>query len=35
MKEKDRNSDYQNSGVTMKFFTGDVKERYYGRIEEI
>ena len=33
--EKDRNSEYQNSGVTMESFTGDVKERYYGRIEEI
>jgi hypothetical protein len=33
--EKDRDSDYQNSGVTMESFTDDVKERYYGRIEEI
>ena len=33
--EKDRNSEYQNSGVTMESFTGDVEERYYGRIEEI
>jgi hypothetical protein len=35
MEKKDKNSDYQNSGVTMKFFNGDIKERYYGRIEEI
>jgi hypothetical protein len=33
--EKDKNCDYQNSGVTMESYTGDVKERYYGRIEEI
>ena len=32
---KDKNSDYQNSGVTMESYTGDVKIRYYGRIEEI
>ncbi|KAK1605574.1 hypothetical protein QYE76_029247 [Lolium multiflorum] len=33
--EKDKNSVYQNSGVTMDSWTGDVKTRYYGRIEEI
>ena len=33
--EKDKNSEYQNSGVMMESFTGDVKERYYGRIGEI
>ena len=36
--EKDRNSEYQNSGVTMKSFTNDSTTdvlRYYGRIEEI
>jgi hypothetical protein len=33
--EKDNNCDYQNSGVTGIFYTGDVPERYYGRIEEI
>jgi hypothetical protein len=33
--EKDSNCDYQNSGVTMEAYTGDVKQRYYGRIEEI
>jgi hypothetical protein len=32
---KDKNSDYQNSGVMMESLTGDIKERYYGRIEEI
>ena len=32
---KDKNCDYQNSGVTMESYTGDVKLRYYGRIEEI
>jgi hypothetical protein len=32
---KDKNRDYQNSGVTMESYTGDVKLRYYGRIEEI
>src|SRR5664279_3346909 len=32
---KYKNSDYQNSGVTMESYTGDVKTRYYGRIEEI
>ncbi|KAK1607897.1 hypothetical protein QYE76_031570 [Lolium multiflorum] len=35
MEEKDKNSVYQNSGVTMDSWTGDVKTRYYGRIEEI
>jgi len=33
--EKDMKSDYQNSGVTMEAYTGNVKKRYYGRIEEI
>ncbi|KAK1633158.1 hypothetical protein QYE76_007473 [Lolium multiflorum] len=33
--EKDKNNVYQNSGVTMDSWTGDVKTRYYGRIEEI
>jgi hypothetical protein len=33
--EKDMKSDYQNSGVTMESYTGDVKQRYYGKIEEI
>ena len=36
--EKDKNSEYQNSGVTMLSYTDDktdVKERFYGRIEEI
>jgi hypothetical protein len=32
---KDENNDFQNSGVTMKSYTGDIKLRYYGRIEEI
>jgi hypothetical protein len=32
--EKESNCDYQNSGVTMEAYTGDVKQRYYGRIEE-
>jgi hypothetical protein len=35
MEKKNKNSDYQNSAVTMESFTGDVKERYYGRIKEI
>ncbi|KAK1684780.1 hypothetical protein QYE76_045628 [Lolium multiflorum] len=35
IKEKDMKSDYQNSGVTMESYTGDVKQRYYGKIEEI
>ena len=26
---------YQNSGVTMESYTGNDKDRYYGRIEEI
>ena len=33
--QKDKTSDYQNSGVTMESYTGDKKLRYYGRIEEI
>jgi hypothetical protein len=33
--EKDSNCDYQNSGVMMEAYTGDVKQRYYRRIEEI
>ena len=33
--EKDKNSEYQNSGVTMESYTGDKKVRYYGRIEDI
>ncbi|KAK1613607.1 hypothetical protein QYE76_019124 [Lolium multiflorum] len=33
--EKDMKSDYQNSGVTMESYTGDIKQRYYGKIEEI
>ena len=33
--EKDIKSDYQNSGVTMQSYTGNDKDRYYGRIEEI
>ena len=32
---KDGTSEYQNSGVTMESWIGDVKVRYYGRIEEI
>jgi hypothetical protein len=33
---KDMKSDgYQNSGVTMESYTGNDKDRYYGRIEEI
>ena len=35
MEEKDINSDDQNSGVTMEAMTGNVIERYYGRVEEI
>src|SRR4051812_22305971 len=36
MEEKDNKCDYQNSGVTSEFYTDDnVKERFYGRIEEI
>ena len=36
--EKDRYSEYQNSGVTMLSYADDeatVKERFFGRIEEI
>ena len=36
--EKDKNSEYQNSGVTMLSYGDDeatVKQRYFGRIEEI
>ena len=34
--EKDMKcDDYQNSGVTMESYTGNDKDRYYGRIEEI
>jgi len=33
--EKDKNSEHQNSGVTMLSYTGPEKDRYYGRIEEI
>ncbi|KAK1653400.1 hypothetical protein QYE76_071205 [Lolium multiflorum] len=33
--ERDKKSDYQNSGVTMESCTGEEKKRYYGRIEEI
>jgi hypothetical protein len=33
--EKDSNYDYQNSGLTMEAYTGDIKQRYYGRIKEI
>lgn len=34
--EKYNKCDYQNSGVTSEFYTDDnVKERFYGRIEEI
>ena len=33
---KDMKSDgYQNSGVTMESYTGNDKDRYYERIEEI
>jgi hypothetical protein len=32
---KDMNCDYQNSAVTGIFYTDDVKERFYERIEEI
>ena len=35
MEEKDKSSQYQNSGVTMESYTGNVKKRYYGRIEDI
>ena len=30
-----KSDDYQNSGVTMESYTGNDKDRYYGRIEEI
>ena len=33
--ERDKKSDYQNSGVTMESYMGEEKKRYYGRIEEI
>ena len=33
--EKDSNCDYQNSGVTGIFYTDDVKERFFRRIEDI
>ena len=34
--DKDMKSDgYQNYGVTMESYTGNDKDRYYGRIEEI
>ena len=36
--EKDKNSEYQNSGVTMLSYADEesnVKERFFGRIEEI
>ena len=34
--DKDMKRDgYQNSGVTMESYTGNNKDRYYGRIEEI
>ena len=34
--DKDMKCDgYQNSGVTMESYTGNDKDRYYGRIEEI
>src|SRR3954464_8701897 len=35
MEEKVYNCDYQNSGVTGIFYTDDVKEIFYGRIEDI
>ena len=35
MEEKFKNCDYQSSGVTGIFYTDDVMERYYGRIEDI
>ena len=31
--EKDKTCKYQNSGVTMESYIGDVTERYYGRIK--
>ena len=34
--DKDMKSDgYQNSGVTMESYTGNDKDIYYGRVEEI
>jgi hypothetical protein len=33
--ERDKRSDYQNSGVTMELYTGEENKRYYGRIKEI
>ena len=33
--EKDMKSDYQNSRVMMESYTGNNKDRYYGRIEKI
>jgi hypothetical protein len=36
--ERDRSSEYQNLGVTMLSYADDeatVKERFFGRIEEI
>ena len=33
--EKDMKRDYHNFGVTMESYTGNDKDRYYGRIEEI
>ena len=33
--EKDKTSNYQNSGVTMESYNGDKNLRHYGRIEEI
>jgi hypothetical protein len=36
--ERDRSSEYQNSGVTMLSYAVDeatIKERFFGRIEEI
>jgi hypothetical protein len=35
IKENDIKSDYQNFIVTMESYTGDVKNRYYRRIEKI
>jgi hypothetical protein len=38
IEERDRSSEYQNSGVMMLSYTDDeatVKERFFGRIEEI
>ena len=32
---KDKDSDYQNSGVSMLSITDNESKRYYGRIEEI